>query len=41
MFGYRDKTSDAEHLAKGNFDARNRIVWRPDIIADAQARNAR
>ena len=32
---------DAGHLAKGDFDAINWIVWRPDVVGDAQARNAR
>jgi hypothetical protein len=40
MFGFRDKTLDAEHLAKGTVRCENRIVWRPNISA-AQARNAR
>jgi len=42
MFGFRDKTLDAAHLAKGTTVVRceNRIVWRPNISA-AQARNAR
>lgn len=38
MFGFRDKTSDAEHLAKGIM--REPIMWRSNF-GTAQARNAR
>ena len=38
MFGFQDKTLDAEHSAKGTM--REPIVWHPNFFV-AQARNAR
>lgn len=38
MFGFQDKTLDAEHSAKGTM--REPIVWRPNFGA-VQARHAR